>query len=182
VTAIVAGDLSAVAQFYEKYRPGLKMMVGQALHWTADVDDVVQQALLLTIAAVRAGKMRDGAALPAYVRTVAYRLVSGVKRDPIFCREDLTSHAAFVSADQQYDEVVLREYREIVNQTMMRLKPRDREILRRFYLEEQSPERICSDMMLSPTQFRSTKYHAKKAFARVGRRLVARSQHSSAVA
>jgi DNA-directed RNA polymerase specialized sigma24 family protein len=48
---------------------------------------------------------------------------------------------------------------------LARLKVRDREILERFYYGEQAAEQICSEMHLTPTQFRLYK---SRAIARCG--------------
>jgi DNA-directed RNA polymerase specialized sigma24 family protein len=49
------------------------------------------------------------------------------------------------------------------------LPKRDREVLARFYLEEQRPERICREMGLSETQFRLVKSRAKARFGELGK-------------
>jgi DNA-directed RNA polymerase specialized sigma24 family protein len=48
---------------------------------------------------------------------------------------------------------------------------RDREILRRFYVEEQSQETICEEMGLSYNQFRLLKSRAKARFGELGKRV-----------
>jgi len=50
------------------------------------------------------------------------------------------------------------------------LKDHEREILRRFYLEEQTQEQICAEMGLTETQFRLLKSRAKARFGELGRR------------
>jgi RNA polymerase sigma-70 factor (ECF subfamily) len=50
------------------------------------------------------------------------------------------------------------------------LSDRDREILTRFYLDEQTQEQICGEMNLTETQFRLLKSRAKARFGELGRR------------
>jgi RNA polymerase sigma-70 factor (ECF subfamily) len=50
------------------------------------------------------------------------------------------------------------------------LSDRDREILTRFYLDEQTQEKICEDMSLTETQFRLLKSRAKARFGELGKR------------
>jgi DNA-directed RNA polymerase specialized sigma subunit len=50
---------------------------------------------------------------------------------------------------------------------------RDREILDRFYVQEQTQEQICEEMGLSYNQFRLLKSRAKARFGELGRRLTA---------
>jgi hypothetical protein len=47
---------------------------------------------------------------------------------------------------------------------------KDREILDRFYVQEQLPERICDEMKLSITQFRLLKSRAKARFGAAGKK------------
>ncbi len=51
---------------------------------------------------------------------------------------------------------------------------RDREILTRFYLMEQSQQQICDQMCLTETQFRLLKSRAKARFGELGKRRLAR--------
>lgn len=51
---------------------------------------------------------------------------------------------------------------------------RDRQVLIRFYLQEQSPRQICRELGLTPTQFRLTKSRAKARFTELGRARLAR--------
>jgi RNA polymerase sigma-70 factor, ECF subfamily len=47
---------------------------------------------------------------------------------------------------------------------------RDREVLVRFYLQEQTPDEICKAMELTETQFRLIKSRAKARFGELGKR------------
>jgi RNA polymerase sigma factor (sigma-70 family) len=55
---------------------------------------------------------------------------------------------------------------EILNQ----LSERDRDILTRFYLQEETQEEICEEMELTETQFRLLKSRAKARFGDLGKR------------
>ncbi len=50
------------------------------------------------------------------------------------------------------------------------LSSRDREILVRYYLSEQSREQICREMSLTETQFRLAKSRAKAKLGNTGRK------------
>lgn len=54
------------------------------------------------------------------------------------------------------------------------LAVRDREILMRFYLDEQSQDQICAEMGLTETQFRLLKSRAKARFGELGRKALTR--------
>ena len=46
------------------------------------------------------------------------------------------------------------------------ISPRDREILKRFYLDEQTEEQICGQMELTRSQFRLLKSRAAARFVK----------------
>ena len=58
----------------------------------------------------------------------------------------------------------------------MGLTPRDREILLRFYLDEQSRDQICAEMGLTETQFRLLKSRAKARIREVAQKALARKR------
>ena len=53
------------------------------------------------------------------------------------------------------------------------LPQRDREVLVRFYLREQTADEICRDMGLTETQFRLIKSRAKARYGKLGQRRLA---------
>jgi RNA polymerase sigma-70 factor (ECF subfamily) len=77
--------------------------------------------------------------------------VADVRRNP-------EQHAAF------------QEKVEFMVSVLDGLSVRDREILSRFYLDEQTQEEICGEMDLSETQFRLLKSRAKARFGELGKR------------
>ena len=76
-------------------------------------------------------------------------------------------------ADERVDpegDALRRQKVEIMEQVLETISTRDREILTRFYLYEQSQEQICREMGLNDTQFRLLKSRAKSRFAELGKR------------
>jgi RNA polymerase sigma factor (sigma-70 family) len=63
-----------------------------------------------------------------------------------------------------------RQKVEFMMTVLSSLSDRDREILTRFYLDEQTQEQICQEMNLSETQFRLLKSRAKARFGEIGKR------------
>jgi DNA-directed RNA polymerase specialized sigma24 family protein len=74
--------------------------------------------------------------------------------------------------DRQPDperRAIERQNVDVALRILESLPRRDREILIRFYLQEQSPNQICRDMRLTATQFRLAKSRAKARFTELGR-------------
>jgi DNA-directed RNA polymerase specialized sigma24 family protein len=68
------------------------------------------------------------------------------------------------------DGLYNRQRVTFVRDILRQMPALDREILRRFYLQEQSKEQICREMRLTPTQFRNMKSQAKLALTEIGMR------------
>jgi DNA-directed RNA polymerase specialized sigma24 family protein len=66
-----------------------------------------------------------------------------------------------------------------MEQILQAIPRRDREILTRFYLKEQTQEEICEEMKLTETQFRLLKSRAKSRFGALGRRRLMRKPMAS---
>jgi DNA-directed RNA polymerase specialized sigma24 family protein len=56
------------------------------------------------------------------------------------------------------------ELRQVIGLVMNQLAPREREILRAFFLEERDKSEICRAMGLSEIQFRVVLFRAKEKF------------------
>ena len=63
-----------------------------------------------------------------------------------------------------------RQNLDLAVRLLRSLPIRDREVLIRFYLKEQTPEQICSEMDLTETQFRLIKSRAKARYGELGQR------------
>ena len=128
------------------------------------VDDHVQEILMIVLAAIRSGELRDPECLMGFVRTVTRRQVGVHIRAMMLRRRRMVSmeFAPFVSASRESPEarLVLRQRVAAVTRVLEKLCERDRDILTRFYYEEQDSEDICREMQLTATQFRLYKSRA----------------------
>jgi hypothetical protein len=68
--------------------------------------------------------------------------------------------------DGSQKSITFRRQLESMRGMLGAMSPRDREILRRFYLDEQTEEQICSQMELNPVQFRLLKLRAAARFVK----------------
>ena len=69
---------------------------------------------------------------------------------------------------------MIRQKEEIMEKVLGGVAARDREILTRFYLMEQTQEQICDQMNLTETQFRLLNSRVKARFGELGRRKLER--------
>lgn len=177
VERIQAGDPSGMEELYGVFTSGIRFYLCRQLG-PQDLDDKVHDAFLIIAQSIRRGDLREPERLMGYVRTVIRRQVAGYIGAAVESRRNLVDpdHGAILR-DRQPDP----ERRAIEGQNValaMRvlntLPRRDREVLVRFYLQEQSPRQICRDLGLTQTQFRLTKSRAKARFTELGQARFAR--------
>jgi RNA polymerase sigma-70 factor (ECF subfamily) len=65
---------------------------------------------------------------------------------------------------------IARQNQDLAMRILRSIPPRDREVLIRFYLNEQPATQICREMALTETQFRLIKSRAKARFGELGKR------------
>jgi DNA-directed RNA polymerase specialized sigma24 family protein len=138
-------------------------------------DDQLHEILIVVLQAIRHGQLRDPASLEGFIRTVARRAAIAEIRHSINSRRRYVEVGVCLAAApaecSPEARAALLERAGATLKLMDCLKSRDREILTRFYLNEQSPAEICGVMHLSPTQFRLFKSRAiAKCHAEVGRK------------
>jgi DNA-directed RNA polymerase specialized sigma24 family protein len=75
----------------------------------------------------------------------------------------------FDSRQDPERHAIERENVELAMRVLNSVRKRDREVLIRFYLKEQTAPEICRDLDLNPTQFRLIKTRAKTRFAQLGK-------------
>jgi DNA-directed RNA polymerase specialized sigma subunit len=66
--------------------------------------------------------------------------------------------------------MIFRERRDLVRWTLAQLSEREREILSRFYMQEQTQQQICLEMGLTHTQYRLLKWRSKARFGQLSRK------------
>ncbi len=131
------------------------------------------EVLLAVITAVRTGQLRDDTQLLGYAMIVAVRLrAAGRKSKPMTEVRGLDRDARAVEKPPPaVDEGMPRRKVELLKKNIAGLSANDREVLTRFYLREQTQERICAEMDVSDTQFHLVKSQAKAQLGRaIGRK------------
>jgi RNA polymerase sigma factor (sigma-70 family) len=177
VDQIAQGDPVAMDQLYRILIKGLRAQLSRQLAPDL-VEDRAHNTFLVAIDAIRSGQLRDPARLPAFVRTVAQRQIVDAIRHNTRTRSIESDTYELPLPDLRNDpeqELAHRQKVACFRSALASLSPRDREMLTRFYLDEQDSERICREMNLTPTQFRLFKSRAKGRLTEAARRGLARA-------
>jgi RNA polymerase sigma-70 factor (ECF subfamily) len=173
VRRIQTDDPSGMEELYRVFSRGVRFYLCRQLG-PQEIDDKVHDAFLIVIQAIQRGDLREPQRLMGFVRTVVRRQVAAYIDNAVQTRRehaDLDSGSRVLDETVSPEETVMREQRaEIMREILQSISPRDREILTRFYIREQTQEQICEEMSLSETQFRLLKSRAKARFGELGRR------------
>jgi RNA polymerase sigma-70 factor, ECF subfamily len=177
VTKIQRGDEDALAELYQVFARGVKFYMYRQLG-PQDLDDRLHDTFLVVVQAIKRGDLREPERLMGFVRTIVRRQVAThideivqTRREQVAIEQgptlpDRTRTPEQHAMDEQQATLIARVLRG--------MSTRDRDILTRFYMQEQSQEQICKEMNLTDTQYRLLKSRAKARFGEIGRRFLSR--------
>ena len=164
VERIRDGDSAASEELYPKVLPWLKYSCRSRLV-PDESEDRVQETYLAVLKAIQNDELRDPEKLIGFIRVVGHRHYCAYIKRRDKSRSSHAGHEAFEGScrfrfDPEHD--ALRDERRLFAQGVLaNLAPREREILKRFYIREESPDWICKEMSLTSNQFRLLKWRAK---------------------
>jgi RNA polymerase sigma-70 factor (ECF subfamily) len=171
------GDAEAMEELYGIFAKGIRYFLLRNLG-PVDLEDKVHDCFVIVTQAIRNGDLREPERLMGYVRTVVKRQIAGSidlavqqRRNRVEFDDSLL--AVSDSRDNPERSVMARQRAEIARKVLNGVSRRDREILQRFYVLEQSQAQICAEMQLTYNQFRLLKSRAKARFGELGKRLAA---------
>ena len=173
VERIRVGSEDGMTELYRLFSKGIRFYLCRQLG-PQELDDKVHDTFLIVVHAIRRGDLREPERLMGFVRTVVRRQVAAYIDDAVQSRRDQTDmESGVVVADAKRnpeEKAIGRQNEDLMIQVLRSMSSRDRDILTRFYLHEQTQEQICADMNLSETQFRLLKSRAKARFGELGKR------------
>jgi len=164
VLRVRARDEAAAAELYKVVCDGF----GKYLAWRftpADAADRLQDVMLCVFDAIRHDRIKQPGALIAFIQTIVRRRTSEEIGQHIADRERLVGYREGFSACSHLpspeDQLQSKEESALLRRVLNGLPEHFREIIQRSYLQEQSQEQVCSEMHLTPTQYRLMKCRAK---------------------
>jgi RNA polymerase sigma factor (sigma-70 family) len=177
VESIGSGERAGMEELYRIFSRGVRYYLCRQLG-PQDLDDKVHDTFLIVVQAIRKGELREPERLMGFVHTVVRRQVAAQIDRAVQSRRDQADMdlTAMVCDARQTpeEEAIVREHQQVAEAVLRNVSTRDREILTRFYLMEQTQEEICDQMGLSETQFRLLKSRAKARFGELGKKKLAR--------
>ena len=182
VDRIRFNETDGLEELYQLFSKGIRFYMCRQLG-PQELDDKVHDTFVVVVQAIRRGELREPQRLMGFVRTIVRRQVAAHIDKVVHTRReqmDLESSVRIADPSETPEETAMfRERNALIKRVLDELSNRDREILTRFYLREQSQDQICSEMTLTDTQFRLLKSRAKARFGELGKKKLA-SRASSA--
>jgi RNA polymerase sigma-70 factor (ECF subfamily) len=173
VTRIQQGEESGMEDLYRLFARGIRFYLCRQLG-VQELDDKVHDTFLIVVQAIRRGDLREPDRLMGFVRTVVRRQVAAHIDQVVHSRRDelhLDVGVRVVDGRRNPEQnMAFQQKVDFMLEILNQLTERDREILTRFYLDEQTQEEICQEMNLTETQFRLLKSRAKARFGELGKR------------
>jgi len=167
VDRIQAGEEAGILELYQVLNRGMRYCLARQLGHQ-DLEDRLHETFLIVVAAIREKKVREPQRIMGFVRTVVQRQIAGYIEQVVRHRRtegELAPGLDIADPRHSPEQVAMISQRaEFMAFVLTQMPPKQREILQRFYLREQTPEQICQEMSLTETQFRLAKSRAKAAF------------------
>jgi len=180
VESVQRGERAGMEELYRVFSRGVRFYLCRQLG-PQDLDDKVHDTFVIVVEAIQKGELREPERLMGFVRTVVRRQVAGQIDRSVQSRKEQAELETTTSMSDHHDTPeeasIVRQHEEVAEAVLRGISGREREILTRFYLLEQSQEEICEEMNLSETQFRLLKSRAKARFGELGRKKLGRRKY-----
>lgn len=171
---IHSGDAQAEQQLLARFMLGVRVLLRRhAGNTSIAVDDLAQDVLGAVLEQLRKGAIREAAALPAYIRTSAMHRLHAEQRQQ---QQTAQSHESIDGDDPRLiaahphpaDELdAARKARQVRELLASLPVERDREVLKRFYLQEETCETICAALDIDADHFRRVIHRARTRFREI---------------
>ena len=170
------GDRSAETELFERYGRGVLYLLNRKTRDPELARDLRQETFRVAIEHLRAQGLHEAERIGAYLRGIAVNLAIADARKTSRRGTTADSEAVELVADpaaSPVESVSREQVREAVRSLLDELPvARDREILVRFYLEDEDKESICAGLGVDSAHFNRVLFRAKQRFGE----LVARAE------
>jgi len=166
VERIAARDELAEKELYELLSRGLRFFLARRLPKAEDSEDELHNVFLMVIYGIQRGHIREPERLMGYVRGIVRHRLAAKIEEIVKMRSHVEASDFNVGGTRVDIEATIenQERKNCAMEVLRSMSIKDRDILMRFYLNEQTREEICQDMHLTETQFRLLKSRAKARF------------------
>lgn len=176
VDRIRTGESGSMEELYQLFSKGIRFYLCRQLG-PQELDDKIHDTFVVVVQAIQRGELREPQRLMGFVRTIVRRQVAAHIDKVVHSRKEQVELDPTIRLpdprENPEENAIFRQNAALIHRVLSELNDRDREILTRFYLNEQSQDQICGEMSLTETQFRLLKSRAKARFGELGKRKIA---------
>ena len=166
------GDVSAETELVRQFEPGLRVLLRRRTGGDHGLlQDLVQETLIIVLQRLRGQGIEDPEKLAAFAAQTARNLAIASLRKTERQKTDVDSEFTERNADPtaSVEGSVADEEAALAVRALLRElpQPRDRLILKRFYLDDDDKEVICRDFNLSEAAFNQALSRARRRFRQI---------------
>jgi RNA polymerase sigma-70 factor (ECF subfamily) len=159
------------AQLSDRFRDRLRFFAARRLRDRDAAEDVAQEVLRRTLEALRAGRIENLDALPAFLFQTARNVCmqwgrSEGRKDRAFHRFE-SSQSEEDPGEGALSSLITEERREEVREAFAHLGPGDREVLRLSYVESLGADEIAARLNLTSGAVRVRRHRALNRLAEI---------------
>jgi RNA polymerase sigma-70 factor (ECF subfamily) len=164
--APVADPNSHLAAVYRDY-PGLRALILRRVRDPEVAADILQDAAVTTLEKLRSGEIAHPENLGGYLYRVALNHLRNHRRKDrsALSSADALDELPASENDADWENVGEREWATAARRMLEEMPvARDREVLVRFYLDDEDRETICRELRLSEEHFNRVIFRARNRF------------------
>lgn len=169
-------DRDTLRAALERNYPGLCALILRRVRDPQVAQDILQDAIVTTLQKLDAGEIADREQIPGYIYRVALNHIRNfTRRDRALAPSDELADVADEATPKPGPALHAERCAAIVRDVLRDIgSSRDREILVRFYLDDEDKASICRDLHVPESQFNRVVFRARERlkllFARRGLR------------
>ncbi len=170
VAKIQGGQSNAEAELYEKYAARVYYIALRETRSPQDAEDVRAETFFRVLQAIRGNHLRSASSVAAFILGTTRNVLHEFKRRGQEENAD-PSKAPEASVPSHEHLLLDSDVRSAIAQTIERLRPRERELLRLYYYEELPRDEIARRTGIAEERVRLVKSRALKHFREIYTRL-----------
>lgn len=168
VHRIRAGDRRAEEELVERFSRGLRLMLRQLTSDPALAEDIYQETFRLVVEKARGGDIHEPERFAGFLRSLARNLLIADRRKAaryveLGAGEEAVDRLRPPEPEAQLRRVLREEEAQHVRVLLAELRfDRDRELLLRYYLCDDTKQAICGDLGVDPQRFNRVLFRARQ--------------------
>lgn len=171
VHRIAEGEAAAEAELVDRCGGALRFLARRFTRSEADAEDLYQETLILAIEKIRRREVREPDRLAGFLRALVKNLSTQQYRRRSYEAEKPSDHLADVEDERlpsPLGGLLHRERTVLTRRLLEQLNvPRDRDVLLRYYIAEDSSARICADLEIDEDHFYRVLSRARQRYRRL---------------